>query len=78
MVVATSFQPTRPDELGLRAGETLHLIKEFDDEWCLVQRIGRSNAKRGVVPRFCLSERPRAITNCGRISNSIFNGVRHK
>lgn len=78
MVVATSFQPTRPDELGLRTGETLRLIREFDDEWCLVQRVGRSNAERGVVPRFCLSEHPRVVKSYGRISSSIFNGVPRK
>ena len=78
MVVTTSFESTRHDELGLRTGETLRLIREFDDEWCLVQRVGRSNAEKGVVPRFCLSERPRAIKNYVRLSNSILSNVRRK
>jgi hypothetical protein len=78
MAVATSFQPTRPDELSLRTGETLRLIREFDDEWCLVQRVGHSAAEKGVVPRFCLTERPRLIKSCVRFSNSILNGVRRK
>lgn len=78
MVVTTSFQPALQDEIGLRSGETLRLLKEFDDEWCLVQRVCRPNAEKGVVPRLCLSERPRMIQNCARISNSIFNGARLK
>ena len=78
MVVTTAYQPTLHDEIGLRTGEILRLLKEFDDEWCLVQRVGRSNAEKGVVPRLCLAERPRMIKNYARISNSIFNGARRK
>lgn len=79
MIVTTSFDSTRHDELSLRTGETLRLIREFDDEWCLVQRVGRHNTTdRGVVPRFCLSERPRVVKDYVRFSNSIFNTVRRK
>jgi hypothetical protein len=78
MAVTTSFQPTLQDEIGLRTGETLRLLKEYDDEWCLVQRVGRPNAEKGVVPRLCLAERPRMIKKYARISNSIFNGARRK
>jgi Variant SH3 domain len=78
MVVTTPFESTLQDELALRTGETLRLIREFDDEWCLVQRVGRPDAEKGVVPRFCLSERPRVIKNYVRLSNSIFNNVRRK
>jgi hypothetical protein len=63
MLVTTSFEPLRDDELAVRTGETLRLIKEFDDEWCLVQRVGRPGAERGVIPRFCLDDRPRVIKN---------------
>jgi hypothetical protein len=78
MIVTTSFESTLPDELSLRAGETLRLIREFDDEWCLVQRVGRHTAEKGVVPRFCLSERPRVVRDYVRFSNSIFNTVHRK
>ena len=78
MVVSTPYQPTLHDEIGLRTGETLRLLKEFDDEWCLVQRVGCPNAEKGVVPRLCLSERPPMIKNYAKISNSIFNGARRK
>jgi hypothetical protein len=59
MLVKINFNPTRDDELAVRSGEILHLIKEFEDEWCLVQRVGRGKAELGVIPRFCLVERPR-------------------
>ena len=78
MVVTTSFKSTRHDELELRTGETMRLIREFDDEWCLVQRVGRPGSEKGVVPRFCLSERTRVVKNHVRLSNSIFNSVRRK
>ena len=78
MVVTTSFKSTRHDELELRTGETMRLIREFDDEWCLVQRVGRPSSEKGVVPRFCLSERTRVVKNHVRLSNSIFNSVHRK
>ncbi|KAH9079290.1 hypothetical protein EDB83DRAFT_1255026 [Lactarius deliciosus] len=78
MVVSTAFHPTRDDELGVRAGETLRLLKEFEDEWCLVQRVGRPDADKGVVPRFCLADRPRVIKGRVSLSNLTFNGVRRK
>ncbi|KAI0005908.1 hypothetical protein BJV74DRAFT_5162 [Russula compacta] len=78
MLVTTSFEPTLDDELRLRTGETLRLIKEFEDEWCLVQRVGPPDAEKGVVPRFCLTERPRIIKDYATIPNLTFNGVRRK
>lgn len=77
MVVTTSFESTRHDEITLRTGETLRLIREFDDEWCLVQTVGRPTIE-GVVPRFCLSERPRVVKSYVRLSNSIISSVRRK
>ena len=62
----------------MRAGETLRLLKEFEDEWCLVQRVGRPDAEKGVVPRFCLADRPRVIKNRVSLSGLTFNGVRRK
>lgn len=77
MQVTSSFRQSRPDELDLRVGETLRLIKEFEDEWCLVQRVGPPDAQKGVVPRFCLAERPRIIKN--RATPGLtFNGSRRK
>jgi hypothetical protein len=78
MLVASDFQPSLPDELSLSIGETLRLVKEFEDEWCLVQRVGGPNAEKGVVPRFCLEERPRIIKNRATVSGLTVNGARRK
>jgi Variant SH3 domain len=78
MLVTKSFEPTRDDELALRSGETLRLIKEFEDEWCLVQRVGRPEAEKGVVPRFCLVDRPRIIKNRVTPPGLTFNGAGRK
>jgi hypothetical protein len=78
MLVSTTFQPSRDDELAVRAGETLRLLKEFEDEWCLVQRVGRPNAEKGVVPRFCLVDRPRTIKGRVSLSGLTSNGIRRK
>ena len=78
MLVSTTFQPTRDDELAVRAGETLRLLKEFEDEWCLVQCVGRPNAEKGVVPRFCIVDRPRAIKGRVSLSGLTSNGIRRK
>ncbi|KAI0062352.1 hypothetical protein BV25DRAFT_677088 [Artomyces pyxidatus] len=61
MIVSTAFTPSRDDELAARAGETLRMLEEFEDQWCLVQRVGRSDAEKGVIPRFCLTERPSVV-----------------
>ncbi|KAI0313124.1 hypothetical protein OF83DRAFT_1175970 [Amylostereum chailletii] len=59
MVVCTSFPAMRADELPITVGESLRLLEEFEDQWCLVQRVGRVDAELGVIPRFCLAERPK-------------------
>jgi len=76
MLVSTTFQPSRVDELAVRSGETLRLLKEFEDEWCLVQRVGRPDAEKGVVPRFCLVDRPRVLKGRVSLSGLTFNGVK--
>lgn len=60
MVVAALYVPSLSDELPIRLGETIRMIEEYEDEWCLVQRVGRTE-ERGVVPRFCLTERQEVI-----------------
>lgn len=70
MVVATTFTPTMEDELSIRTGETLRLLEQFEDEWCLVQRVGRADAEKGVIPRFCPKERPHVSPQ--RVTTSTF------
>ncbi|KAI0951744.1 hypothetical protein AcV7_007756 [Taiwanofungus camphoratus] len=57
VMVQSTFTPSLSDELPIKIGETLNMLDEYEDEWCLVQRVGTANAQRGVVPRFCLREK---------------------
>lgn len=57
MVVAALYVPSLSDELPIRLGETIRMIEEYEDQWCLVQRVQGRSDERGVVPRFCLTER---------------------
>ena len=59
MLVEHTFIPSLADELAIKVGEVLNMLEEYEDEWCLVERIGSRAGERGVVPRFCLKERPR-------------------
>jgi len=61
MTVANAFDPSMEDELCVAVGETLRLLEEYEDEWCLAQRVGRIDAEKGVIPRFCLMERPEVV-----------------
>jgi len=61
MTVERSFDPSMEDELSVTVGETVCLLEEYEDEWCLVQRMGRMNADKGVVPSLCLMERPQVV-----------------
>ncbi|KAG6880110.1 hypothetical protein C0992_005817 [Termitomyces sp. T32_za158] len=54
------FEPVLPDELLIRAGESLTLVQSFDDGWCLV---GRENNLFVATPK-CLF-RPNTITGDG-------------
>ncbi|KAK4153010.1 myosin-1 [Chaetomidium leptoderma] len=54
--VQLDFKPTLPDEIGVRAGQLVRLLHEYDDGWALCIRLDRS--QQGVVPRTCLSTRP--------------------
>ncbi|KAG6864747.1 hypothetical protein C0991_007422 [Blastosporella zonata] len=57
MSVTSSFTPTLDDELAIKLGDTVRMLDEYKDGWCLVQRVGRIDAPKGAVPRFCLQER---------------------
>ncbi|KAE9410988.1 hypothetical protein BT96DRAFT_969229 [Gymnopus androsaceus JB14] len=62
MAVINTFHPSLADELPITIGDCVRLIEEYHDGWCLVQRVGKADAPRGVVPRFCLVDRPSAGT----------------
>ncbi|KAL2042420.1 hypothetical protein N7G274_004912 [Stereocaulon virgatum] len=54
--IQLDFKPSMDDELGLRAGQLVRLLHEYDDGWALCIRLDRS--QQGVAPRTCLSARP--------------------
>ncbi|KAF9010301.1 hypothetical protein BDZ89DRAFT_511823 [Hymenopellis radicata] len=56
MTVTAVFAPTHDDELPIATGDVVRQLSEFADGWCLVQEVGGKNARKGVVPRLCLSE----------------------
>ncbi|KAJ7286472.1 hypothetical protein C8J57DRAFT_1287742 [Mycena rebaudengoi] len=61
MAVVVPYTPTLDDELGIKIGETVLILEEYQDGWALVQRVGRIDAPRGVVPRTCIAERERIV-----------------
>lgn len=69
MTMTMLYVPSLSDELSIRLGETLRMIEEYEDEWCLVQRVGRTD-ERGVIPRFCLVERQEIIPSAGKRTTS--------
>ena len=70
--VHLDFSPSMPDELRVRAGEIVRLIKEFDDGWVSISFSPRTHfantvqcmctsddlSAEGVLPRTCISNRP--------------------
>ncbi|KAK2590545.1 hypothetical protein QQS21_011778 [Conoideocrella luteorostrata] len=54
--VQLDFKPSLDDEMGMKAGDLVRLLHEYDDGWALCIRLDRS--QQGVVPRTCLSTRP--------------------
>ena len=56
VVVVNMYLPTLNDELAVRRGEMLHLLKKYKDGWCAVER--PKTGEKGVIPRFCVEELP--------------------
>ena len=50
-VVRCIFEPRLPDELGIRVGEALRVLAEYDDGWGLCEN---TRGARGMVPLECL------------------------
>lgn len=78
MIVASTFTPARDDEILVKSGETLRLLEEYADGWCSVQRVGRPDAEKGMMPRFCLQERPKVLSPPRLLSTFSFHGARQK
>ncbi|KFZ20765.1 hypothetical protein V502_02989 [Pseudogymnoascus sp. VKM F-4520 (FW-2644)] len=54
--VHLDFSPSMPDELRVKGGEIVKLLKEFDDGWCMC--IKEDGSAEGVLPRTCISNSP--------------------
>ncbi|EIW81228.1 hypothetical protein CONPUDRAFT_56438 [Coniophora puteana RWD-64-598 SS2] len=55
------FTPSMEDELTVKPGDTVRIIKVFDDGWTFVEKLGanpaeRSERERGLIPVDCLRE----------------------
>ncbi|KAF7792588.1 hypothetical protein EIP86_003682 [Pleurotus ostreatoroseus] len=46
------FVPTRDDELAVVSGDTVHVVKRYDDGWAYA--VNRSTGQRGLFPIDCL------------------------
>jgi len=54
-IVTHAFPATLPDELDIKVGENLRLLRVFKDGWSLCQRTGSATTAIGVVPLCCLA-----------------------
>ncbi|KAI0685627.1 hypothetical protein BC835DRAFT_1289821 [Cytidiella melzeri] len=50
--VHRSFTPTLPDELEVRPGDSVRVLKQFDDGWAYALNVG--TGQRGLFPVDCL------------------------
>ncbi|KAK1223932.1 fus1 actin binding activity protein [Marasmius sp. AFHP31] len=61
MSVTNTFTPSLEDEMLIHIGDTIQMVEEYTDGWCLVQRGGKPDAPKGVVPRSCLTKRQSVV-----------------
>ncbi|EED21490.1 SH3 domain protein [Talaromyces stipitatus ATCC 10500] len=54
--VQMDFTPSLADEMELRAGQLVRLLKSYDDGW--TQCSSMDGSVKGIAPRTCLSARP--------------------
>lgn len=66
MKVVNVFTPSRDDEIPITIGETVRLVEEYQDGWCFIQT---KDSRTGVVPRFCLVDRPSSRSYGSKSSN---------
>ncbi|KAH9945339.1 uncharacterized protein BXZ73DRAFT_38366 [Epithele typhae] len=70
------FDPVLPDELVLSLGDTLTVVQQYDDGWCIVGRDSTFNpgeAELGAIPAWCFlkpvkglrAERPMRVSSLG-------------
>ncbi|KAF9907234.1 hypothetical protein EC991_011224 [Linnemannia zychae] len=52
--VVSDYTPAMPDEIEIYYGDSVTVLQEYDDGWCMGINNSRGGVK-GVVPRHCLS-----------------------
>ncbi|KAK7455105.1 hypothetical protein VKT23_010976 [Stygiomarasmius scandens] len=75
MTVVNTFIPSRDDELAIKVSETVRMLEEYHDGWCLVQSTDGEDAPQGVIPRFCLVERQTVIPASSPSRRSKFSSA---
>ncbi|KAI8597820.1 hypothetical protein EDD21DRAFT_287328, partial [Dissophora ornata] len=51
--VVTIYTPALPDEIELGQGDSVTILQEYDDGWCMGVNNTRGGTK-GVFPRHCV------------------------
>ncbi|KAH7036853.1 hypothetical protein BKA57DRAFT_369162, partial [Linnemannia elongata] len=51
--VVSDYTPAMPDEIEIYYGDSVTVLQEYDDGWCMGINNSRGGIK-GVVPRHCL------------------------
>ncbi|KAI0711961.1 hypothetical protein C8T65DRAFT_574793 [Cerioporus squamosus] len=84
------FDPVLPDELVVSLGETLRLVQQHDDGWCIVGRdsvFKPGEVEMGAIPAWCFlkpvkglrAERPMRVSSLGVTVNlDAAPGIDHR
>ncbi len=84
------FDPVLPDELVISLGETLRLVQQHDDGWCIVGRdsvFKPGEVEMGAIPAWCFlkpvkglrAERPMRVSSLGVTVNlDAAPGIDHR
>ncbi|KAF9131414.1 hypothetical protein BGW39_001844 [Mortierella sp. 14UC] len=70
--VVSDYTPAMPDEIEIYYGDSVTVLQEYDDGWCMGINNSRGGVK-GVVPRHCLS----GGNNYNNTNNGYDDGSHH-
>ncbi|EGN93782.1 hypothetical protein SERLA73DRAFT_188886 [Serpula lacrymans var. lacrymans S7.3] len=60
--ICRPFAPTLEDELRVSPGDSVRILKVFDDGWTFVERVGSNeDGAKGLIPVDCLREAGQAL-----------------
>ena len=63
-VIRRPFVPSMGDELAVRSGDRVHLLRIFDDGWAFVEKLAGAEGgrhERGLIPVDCFREADQAL-----------------